>query len=140
MGKAFRRLYYHAVWATKNRAPQIAETRRPTLFEAIGETCRRLDCALHAVNAMEDHVHVALEIPPARAVSFVLGQIKGASSRAMNQMWPESTHWQDGYGVVTFRRNDLEQIKHYIATQAERHRTGKLSPTLETWEEDEDAD
>jgi putative transposase len=134
MGQVFRQLYYHVVWATKNREPQLVEAVRPHLFEAIQGRCKRLNCILHGVDAVEDHVHVALEIPPSRAVSFVVGQLKGASAHELNQLRPASIHWQDGYGVLTFRRAELDKVKNYIATQEERHRAGKLSPLMETWQ------
>jgi putative transposase len=134
VNQVFRQLYYHVVWATKNREPQVSRQLRPALFQAIEEKLRRLGCMLHALNAMEDHVHVALEIPPARAVSFVVGQMKGASAHAINELRPGSLYWQDGYGVVTFRRSELETVKSYVATQEERHRLGGLSPLMETWE------
>jgi REP-associated tyrosine transposase len=137
MGQVFRQLYYHVVWTTKNREPHITEVLRPAVFEAIQDRCRRLACRVHALNALEDHVHVALEIPPSRSVSSAVGQRKGASSHAMNQLQPGSLHWQDGYGVLTFRHSDLPRVLQYIATQEERHRAGALSPLLETAQDGE---
>jgi putative transposase len=134
MGRAFHQVYYHVVWTTKNRGPQLTEAMRAHLLESIRDRCERLGCTLHAANAVEDHVHVALEIPPSRAVSAVVGQMKGASAHEINQLGPDSIHWQDGYGVVTFRRTELEKVKRYIATQEERHRAGALSPLMETWD------
>jgi REP element-mobilizing transposase RayT len=69
-----------------------------------------------------------------RAVSFVVGQMKGASAHAINELHPASIDWQDGYGGVTFRRSELETVKHYVATQEARHRLGGLSPLMETCE------
>jgi putative transposase len=135
MRPVFCQLYYHVVWTTKNREPQLADTLRPALFEAIQETCRRLGCRLHAINAVEDHVHVALEVPPAQAVATVVGRIKGASAHAMNQLRSGTVHWQDGYGVITFRRAELARVVRYIATQEALHQSNSLSPLLETWHE-----
>ena len=133
MGQVFHQLYYHLVWATKNREPQLAAAVRPYVLEAIQDRCHRLGCRVHALNAVDDHVHLALEIPPSRSISFVVGQVKGASSHAMNQFQPGSLHWQDGYGVVTFRHGELGKVVRYIDTQEERHRANALSPLLETW-------
>jgi putative transposase len=139
VGQVFRQLYYHVVWATKTREPQVSQQLRPALFEAIEDKLRRLGCVLHALNALQDHVHVALEIPPARAVSSVVGQMKGVSAHAINQLRPGSICWQDGYGVLTFRRSELDAVKQYVATQEERYRSGTLSPLMETWEVSEEA-
>src|SRR5205809_5839963 len=128
MAQAFWQLYYHVVWSTKDRAPQLTEPLRPPFFEAIQDKCRRLDCRLHAVNATEDHVHLAIEVPPSRAVASVVGQIKGAAAHQVNQSCPGAIHWQDGYGIVSFRASELETVKRYIATQQQRHQPGALSP------------
>jgi REP element-mobilizing transposase RayT len=135
MGEVFHQLYYHLVWATKSRAPQLVEALRPTLYEVIGDKCRQLGCRLHAVQAVSDHVHVALEIPPARSAASMVGQIKGASAHALNQLCPGAIHWQDGYGVLTFRRAELAKVVRYVQTQEERHSVGALSRLLETWPE-----
>jgi putative transposase len=140
MPAVFRQLYYHLVWATRNREPSLVEALRPHLFDAIQEKCRRLGCQVHALNAVDDHVHLACEIPPSRAVAFVLGQVKGASSHALNQVQPGWGHWQEGYGAVTFRRAELDNVCRYVATQEERHRAGALSPILETCEGEEQDD
>ena len=61
----------------------------------------------------------------------MIGQLKGASAHAMNQIRPGSVHWQDGYGVITFRRPELDKVVSYIENQEERHRRGALSSLLE---------
>jgi REP-associated tyrosine transposase len=134
MANVFRQLYYHVVWSTSHRDPCLIDALLPHLYEAIEEKCRRLGCVVHGRQAVEDHVHVALEMPPSRAISFVLGQIKGASSHALNQIQPGAVRWQEGYGAVTFRRGELATVLQYIATQKERHQSGGLSPFLETCE------
>jgi putative transposase len=135
MPSVFRQLYYHVVWATKNREPRLVEALRPTIYDAIRDTCRRLSCELHGVNAVEDHIHLTLEIPPARAVASVVGQLKGGNAHAANQVQPGSVQWQEGYGAVTFRRAELAKVMQYIATQEERHRAAALSPILEACED-----
>jgi putative transposase len=136
MRDVFHQLYYHVVWATKDRQPQMPPPVRAHLLAAIRTKCSRLGCIVHAVNAVDDHVHLALEIPPMRSVSSVVGQIKGASAYEMNQLNPGSLQWQEGYGVLTFRHAELQKVKQYIATQEERHRRGALSALLEADQEE----
>jgi REP-associated tyrosine transposase len=137
VARVFRQLYYHVIWTTKNREPVLTELLRPPLFEAIREKCRALGCTFHEVNAVEDHVHLALEIPPSLAVATAVGQIKGASSHAINERQPGSIYWQEGYGAVTFRKAELQKVREYIATQERRHRCGALSKLLEAHEDTE---
>ncbi len=137
MNQVFHQLYYHIIWATKNREPQLSDASRQLLFEVVQKQCCRLRCRLHAVNAIVDHVHLGLEISPARPVSLVVGQIKGASAHALNQLHGGAVHWQDGYGVVSFRQAELAKVIRYIATQEARHSAGRLSTLLEATAEPE---
>jgi len=46
-------------------------------------------------------------------------------------------HWQEGYGVLTVRKDELVKVSHYIDRQ-EDHRRGNLSDLLERFECEED--
>ena len=46
--------------------------------------------------------------------------------------------WQEGYGVLTLRQNELEKVSRYIDDQEAHHRLGKLSQVLERTEGDEE--
>ena len=131
MGKVFHQLYYHFVWSTKYREPKITPAIRQCIIESVERKCRLLGCPLHKVNAVEDHAHVALEIPPSLSVGQVAGELKGVTSHDANQMQPHPLYWQRGYGAVTLRKRDLEMIKQYIENQEEHHASGKVWETLE---------
>jgi putative transposase len=60
----FWRLYYHAVWATKNREPIIVDGMITPIVQAIGQTVREPGVAVFAVGLMPDHIHVFAQIPP----------------------------------------------------------------------------
>jgi hypothetical protein len=47
--------------------------------------------------------------------------------------------WQEGYGVVTLRKDVVEKVSRYIDNQETYHRTGKLSVLLERTEGEEDS-
>ncbi len=46
--------------------------------------------------------------------------------------------WQEGYGVLTLRKDEVESVSRYIDNQEEHHRTGRLSALLEMTETAED--
>jgi hypothetical protein len=60
--------------------------------------------------------------------------LKGASSFRINkEIHPRfKLHWQDGYGVLTLRKDELEKVSTYIDRQEEHHRRKTLSELLET--------
>lgn len=134
----FWKCYYHVVWATKNRQPIITALMEATVFEAVRSKSAELHCPILAVNAVSDHVHVAVEIRPSLSVGDWVGQVKGASSFAVNLAFSNlepKFRWQEAYGVVTFGAKNLPYVIRYIENQKEHHRAGTLQPYLEQIDE-----
>jgi len=92
-------------------------------------------------NAMPDHVHLLVRLLPTVKVSEFIGQVKGATAfRANRDLNPKfKLVWQEGYGVLTLRRDELESVSRYIDNQEEHHRTGRLSKLLETVDASDEA-
>jgi putative transposase len=90
-------------------------------------------------NAMPDHVHLLVRLSPKVAVSDFIGEVKGATSYRVNHdLKPhQALYWQEGYGVLTLRKDELGKVSHYIDNQEEHHRKGRLSVLLETTETEE---
>ncbi len=85
-------------------------------------------------NAVFDHVHLLVRLPPTIAVSQFIGQVKGATAfRVNHEIKPEfKVRWQEGYGVLTLRENELESVSRYIDNQERHHHGGRVSELLET--------
>ena len=129
----FWKCYYHVVWATKHRQAVISLAIEPVLFVTVEEKSVELGCSLLAINAVADHVHVAVCIPPALSVAKWVGGVKGASSRVINTSFDADARfqWQEGYSVLSFGEKRLAQVKQYIASQKERHQVNDLNDYLE---------
>jgi len=125
------RLYYHLIWATKDRLPLIDAEMWPELTRVLTLTSHQNKLILHAVGGVADHVHVAVSIPPAMSVATAVGRLKGSSSRMMNQHLDDAFGWQGEYGVVSFGERHLPQVVAYISNQPRRHANNALWPTLE---------
>ena len=89
---------------------------------------------------MPDHVHLLVRLPPSIAVSQFIGQIKGATAFRVNRdLKPKfKLIWQEGYGAMTLRRDELSKVGAYIDRQEEHHRGRKLSDVLERIDIDAD--
>ena len=85
---------------------------------------------------MPDHAHLLCRLPPNRLISDFIGQVKGATSFRINkEIRPRfKLHWQEGYGVLTLRRDELANVSNYIDRQEEHHQRNSLSRLLETCE------
>jgi hypothetical protein len=59
---------------------------------------------LHAIGGTEDHIHLAVTVPPTLLASDWIGELKGASAHYVNHALANRKviEWQSGYGVVSF--------------------------------------
>jgi REP element-mobilizing transposase RayT len=91
-------------------------------------------------NAMPDHAHLLCRLPPTIVTADFVGQVKGATSFRINkEIRPKfRLQWQEGYGVLTIRKDEIAKVTRYIDRQEEHHRRGHLSTLLETVEIEED--
>lgn len=89
---------------------------------------------VHAIGGTENHVHLAVSIPPTLLLSDWIGQLKGSSSHEANQrlgLRGKVLEWQGGYGVVSFGTGDLKWVVAYIENQKRHHASGKAVDRLE---------
>ncbi len=134
----FYQLYYHLVWATYKREPMITEKVEKLIFGTILNKAKDLGCTIHAIGGVDDHIHVAITIPPKLNVAEVIGQLKGASSHYVNQqLGPGSFRWQRGYGALSFSSRIMEPIVAYIRNQKVHHRKNTTIAIFERWEVDD---
>ena len=133
MSQVKYRTNYHIVWGTSMRQPTIVPSIAQTVYSAICRKAGDLGCFIHAINGIEDHVHLAITIPPRLCVSTVIGQLKGFSAHCINEDLKAvvTFEWQDGFGVDTISEFDLPRIIRYIQNQMEHHGQHSLIPGLE---------
>jgi putative transposase len=116
----------------------ITEKVEKLILGTILNKAKDLACTVHAIGGVEDHIHVAITIPPKLAVVEVIGQLKGASSYYVNQqLGPDSFRWQRGYGALSFSSRAMEPIVAYIRNQKEHHRQNTTIAIFERWDDDD---
>lgn len=124
------RLFYHLVWATKNRAPLIGEREARLIRRSFELTFADLDAVPHAIGFMPDHVHVVVSAPPKVAPADLARRLKGASAHAVNSRddgpREEIFAWQGEYGALSFGEQALSEVIAYANDQPARHATGKI--------------
>ncbi len=131
---AFWRLYYHLVWATKEREPLINSDREVELYPYIIDKADALGCIVHAIGGVEDHIHLVVSIPPTLAITDFVKRIKGSSAHFLNQALSASLNkfgWQEGYGVFSLGGKQLEQAVDYVKNQKAHHSNGTAIASLE---------
>jgi putative transposase len=124
MPNTFTSLRYHIIFATKNREPFLVPPLLERMHAYLGGCVRTIGGVPLQIGGVDDHAHLLIGLKPTHCVSDVLCTIKKASSDwARHEMGSTKFHWQDGYSAFTLGRKGIEDVRRYIATQAEHHRT-----------------
>ena len=120
---AFWRLYYHLVWATKNREPLIQPEIEKRLYAYIVNKAAELESYVYSINGWYDHIHLVIAIPPKHAVAEVVKHLKGASSHDLNHGGELDYQfaWQRGYGALSLGERQRPQAEEYVANQKDHH-------------------
>jgi len=128
MANTYTSLNYHVVFSTKNRQPFLDETIRDRLFAYLGGIARENGMTALEIGGVADHVHLLLAIPAALAISKAIQLLKGGSSHWLKETFTNMNHfsWQDGYAAFTVSQSQVDDVRAYIRTQPEHHRTKHL--------------
>lgn len=125
MLSAYTQDFYHTTFSTRQRRELIIPAIEQRLFPFMGGILRDLRCDLLAINGTADHVHLSVRWRADLCHSELRQQIKGRSSKWINETFPQFGHfsWQEGYGGFTVSKSMMPTVAAYIARQKEHHRT-----------------
>jgi putative transposase len=137
---SFWRLYYHLVWATKNREQLIRPEAESQLYAYVVAKAAEMDVYVYAINGWYDHVHLVVSIPPKHSVADVVRRLKGASAHYLNHAVHLDYHfaWQDTYGVLSLGERQRPVAEAYVAGQKDHHENQTVNPWLEKQGESSD--
>ena len=136
------RIFYHFVWATKNREWFLTEEHERAAYRIIESLAREKKCDVLALNGMPDHVHLVVKAPATISASQLMQHVKGVSSSALqkNHFQEDAFDWQEGYGVFSLSQRDLKEVIPYVQNQKIRHAQNKLKLSLEEITEEVEVD
>lgn len=129
----YTQLFYHIVWATKNREPLVTPDVEPMIYDLLRSKAIGLGGVVFALDGMPDHTHMVASIPARIAVATFIGQTKGTASTRFNKsgVRAEPLFWQEGYSVFTLDSKRLPNYIAYVQRQKEHHAHGTVIPGLE---------
>ena len=113
----------HVVILPKYRKKVIYGKVRRKIGQIILELCRHKGVELEQGNALADHIHMLMSVPPKYSIAMTIGYLKSKSAILMHfQLLKEKgtlfggSFWARGYCVSTVGF-DEHQIKAYIKEQ-----------------------
>lgn len=119
----YTQILYHIVFGTKDRKPTLLFENRENLYKYIRGILKNKKCVMYIANGTEDHIHILTHIHPTVSLSYVVKDIKLASTDWIkkNKIFKNFTGWQEGYGAFTCSIKEKDNIIEYISTQNEHH-------------------
>jgi REP element-mobilizing transposase RayT len=85
MGHTFSKVLLHIVFSTKGRVNSLYKDMRGKLLAYLTGIARKDGVTLIKANAVDDHVHMLIEIKPAQSPSEVVRKLKANSSKWIHE-------------------------------------------------------
>ena len=119
MPRTYAKNLVHCVYGTKNCVNLIRDPER--VWHLTREIARNIGIDIIAIGGVENHVHLLLNLPPARAMANIVRDLKANSSQVLRRE-SRMFRWQDGYAAISVSPSSVAKVVRYIERQAEHHR------------------
>ena len=119
------RLTCHIVWSTKYRYKVLVGDVKVRCRDLLIQMCEAEEIEILKGVISSDHVHLHIEYAPKKSVSMIVKQLKGRSSRKLQQEFPKlkkrywgNHFWASGYGAWSTGNITDKMVNEYL----EHHR------------------
>ena len=125
MSNTYTQIHIHAVFAVQNRISLISKLWEERLYQYITGIIQHKNHKLLAINGTPDHVHILFGMRPSQSLSDLMQDIKGDSSRWINEnrFVNGKFSWQEGFGGFSYSKSQISAVANYIEKQEEHHKT-----------------
>ncbi len=123
MANTYSQIHIHFVFAVKYREGIIQSSWKDELYKYITGIIQNNNHKLISINGMPDHVHLMVGIRPGQSISELMQDIKGSSSKWINEKRFIKTkfEWQEGYGAFSYSKSQIKDVCKYIENQEIYH-------------------
>lgn len=115
-------LSYHVIWCPKYRRPVLTEDVQIRMLQLLHEKALELGIEIVEANILPDHVHLFVKTKPIHSPQFVIGQLKGYTSRILRIEFPKlksrlPTLWTRSYYIDSVGKLNEHTIRKYVQEQ-----------------------
>jgi len=125
MPQSLAKVLVHIVYSTKSRRPWLKDEEIRRQLYAYKATILRdnVDTPALIIGGVEDHIHALCLLSRNFAIKKVIEEAKTGTTKWLKKQGQQYAdfHWQSGYGIFSVSESNAEQVKRYIANQAEHH-------------------
>lgn len=124
MANTYSQIYIQFVFSVKSRDAIIHKDWKDELYKYISGIVKNNNHKMICINGMPDHIHILVGLYPAQSISNLLQDIKGSSSKWINQkrLVKGRFEWQEGYGAFSYSQSQIKDVIAYIENQEEHHK------------------
>ena len=124
MANTFTQVYLQFVFAVQDRISLIRPEWKDELYKYITGIVHNNTHKLIAINGMPNHLHVFVGYKPHQLIPDLLQDIKGSSSKWINEkrFTRGRFGWQAGYGAFSYSNSQIDSVVKYIMNQEEHHK------------------
>ena len=124
MANTFTQIHIQSIFAVKKRTGLIQKQWKGELYKYITGVIQSHNHKLLAINGMPDHVHVFFGMRPTQSLSDLMQDIKGSSSKWINDknFINDKFEWQEGYGAFSYGKSQVAKVITYVQNQELHHR------------------
>ena len=113
---------YHLIWCPKYRRKVLVGDIKDRLIFLINEKAKDLELEIVDLNIQSDHVHLFVRSKPIHAPHFIVGQLKGYTSRILRKEFNKlrsriPTLWTRSYYIDSVGKLNEYTIRKYIQQQ-----------------------
>ena len=124
MANTYTQIHIQTVFTVQNRDCVIKKTWKDELYKYITGIIQNHGHKVLAINGMPDHIHIFFGMRPNQSLSDLMQDIKGDSSKWVNQkkLVQARFSWQEGYGAFSYSKSHVDSVIEYIKNQEIHHR------------------
>lgn len=116
---------YHFIWCPKYRRAVLSGQIGIRLKTVLESKAKSLNVDILKMEIMPDHVHLFVKATPVDSPHFIVGQLKGYSSRVLRNEYPKlksrlPSLWTRSYYCESVGHISEDTVKRYIEDQKNR--------------------
>ena len=115
---------YHIVINTHRRELTLPLASSDQLYRYIARVVQNTQSTLFAINGIENHIHLLINLHPSVRLSDLVRDIKLSTSQWIKQnrdLFPQFAGWGKECGAFTYALRDKEMVANYMKNQRVHH-------------------
>jgi REP element-mobilizing transposase RayT len=124
MANTYTQVHIQVVFSVQSRDCIIKQEWKEELHRYMTGIIQNKGHKLLAINGMPDHFHVFFGMRPTQSLSDLMQDIKGDSSKWINNrgLIKGRFSWQEGYGAFSYNKSSVDRVIDYVKNQELHHR------------------